>query len=59
MGTEHKNSGTLTTRQELLKMQVKILVLRKRATDFGEEVALNNVKYAIGETLKLFKKRKV
>jgi len=48
-----------TLEKKLLEMQIEVLIARRRAEDFKDEVVLNNVSHALGEAIKRFKGRDV
>ena len=40
-------------------MQIEVLIARRKAENFMDEVVLNNVSHALGEAIKRFKDRDV
>jgi len=48
------NTRIMDTLRKLKKMRYRLLVLRKRAETFGEEVTLNHIIYSIDEAVKAY-----
>ena len=52
-----KKSKTLY--RKLLEMKAEILIARRKAEDFKDEVALNNVIHALDKAAERFKNRRI